>query len=147
MKNMFLLILCWTSMSSLGAWDATPTCAKQLEKDFFNEKAVLKSLSTSSYVQMNQWTLIAQEIKAKSSNMYDLVKGVAGRYSPNPLEYPYDQKKSEEVYQEAFFDLFAQVLRAHFVTDPTALEQMFNDLMFQHKFQWEQCFGKRERLR
>jgi hypothetical protein len=144
MKKILLFLLFTLSRSDLLiGFDATPPCAKQLERDFFRATDIIKTMSTAqTYVMMNQWTLIAQEMEERSHDIHKLIKSRASELSPDPTEYPYNPEEAGKIYREIFFNYFSQIMEEHHVADPAQIQQMFNYLLFAHKSEWDHCFPK-----
>lgn len=112
---------------NLAAYDARPSCYRDLERNFFEEKAVTTALSLWQ-VQQGQWRSIVYELKKQSQEAERLIKEKAARYSVNPLQNPFQPDVAKSLLKETMWQIFRRVMIESGFYDPVAMERMFQHI-------------------
>lgn len=148
--KIFLLSFCFFgffSSASLKAYEDIPACFKDLELNFFTRKDVFQALDMYPLmVYTSTWDAIYQEIKYQSASIPDRVRTEAKLLNPNPLQHPFDPKKSLDILKVVLFTTFKEAVLKYTVERfDGAMETMFDYLLEQNEYQWQLCLRSKKR--
>jgi hypothetical protein len=144
---LILSFLCLASPLSMQAYDDSPRCYKNLQKDFFSYDLVIQALSMYQIPQ-GQWELIFQNLQSALRDAPEIIRTRASQQDPNPLEYPFQPKEAEDILFEAMFEIFSNVMKVNGAADPRSslndpknVREMFGYIRQQQAFRLHRCMG------
>ncbi len=127
--------------ASLNAYDRSPPCYLDLEKSFFRTDWVLQALSMNLVMQ-GQWDAIAKGVVGQQGGIPAMVRERANRMSPNPFDPKFIPEQVKEIFLEAAFSVFRDVVYSNGYSDPTGIKSMFDYIVARNEIRLNQCFGK-----
>lgn len=133
----------------LMSWVAAPRCFYNLEMTFFDREIVMQAMNayTLSGIYQSQWSLVYVDLMREQSAIPQLIKENARRMKPNPLDYPFQSDKAEELLLKTLYEVFAKVIRKHSVANDETIQGMFKFIIEKQSKKLEACFGKKDRLK
>ncbi|MGK5595353.1 MAG: hypothetical protein ACSNEK_08355 [Parachlamydiaceae bacterium] len=147
MKN-FIPWFCFVLCFLLVSWDDTPRCFHNLEMDFFERGVVMQALSVynTQGVYQSQWSLIYLELLRRQGDIPKLIKENAKKMNPNPLQYPFQPDKAEEVFLKTLYGIFRQAISKHASVNDETVQGMFRFIIEKQTKKLDACFGKKNRI-
>ena len=143
---LFRFFVCFLALlSSIEAYEDIPDCYKSLERNFFNRKDLYQAFDMyPDMIFPSTWDAIYQDLKFQSQYIPDRVKEEAARLDPNPLEHPFNSKKSLEILKGVLFTAFkGSVTKYTVLRYDESFEIMFEFLMEQNEYEWRLCASKK----
>jgi hypothetical protein len=121
MRSFIYLVFCLfagigLTFSQVQAVDASPSCYRQLQTDFFGEQQVAQALSLYK-VQQTAWRLIFNDLRKAAQGVPALVQARANAKVPNPLAPPFDAGGAIQILQESLFQVFYSTMM-RYSSDP-----------------------------
>ena len=130
-----------------AGWNAAPRCFYDLEMTFFDREIVMESMDafTLNDVYQSQWALIYVDLMKERSAIPGLIKENVRRMKPNPLQYPYQSDKAEELLLKTLYEVFSRVIHKHAAVNEEVIQGMFKFIVERQSKRLEACFGKKNR--
>jgi hypothetical protein len=152
MNRKALLILlsfvCIANPIPMQAYDDSPRCYKDMQRDFFSYDLVIQALSMY-LVPQGQWELIFQNLQNAMRDVPEIVRSRAAQSDPNPLEYPFQSKQAEDILFQALFEVFSNVMQVNGAADPRSslndpknVREMFGYIRQQQAFRLLRCMSR-----
>ncbi len=109
----------------LFSFDDTPGCFRELQQNFFSQKAISEALSLSN-VSQSLWYPIIGDLNREQRRLPAAITARARAMSQNPMRRPFQREAAFELlYQEAR-RIYTGVLLQNGVTNPVVIDQTFN---------------------
>lgn len=145
MKNVKILFLSSLFfVTTLSAWDARPSCYKDLERNFFQFKVTSEALALWR-VPQGQWDAIVKLAQFKGREAESLIERKARRYSPNPLQNPFQPDVAKDLLKETMFQIFERTVIESGFFDTVSIERMF-DYIWTSDPRIQSCFPPTPKL-
>ena len=123
--------------------DDAPDCFKDVETTFFNNYLVTQALGMHSYtINQGQWDPILTDLRTKARSVPDRVRAAANKLSPNPLDYPYNNKDAAQVLFVVLYGVFKEVMYENYITDDSSIQDMFHYIRNKQITKLQNCFGE-----
>lgn len=138
MRALAAFFLSFLILSHVVAYEDVPVCFKKLETGFFTERNVKDALEIYNIYQ-SSWQPIYNDLMARARKAPQLIKEKAKREKKNPLEHPFDAKRSKEILIEVQREIFVKTLNYWRVWDERTIEGMFSSIQEQNKKMLDGC--------
>lgn len=116
-------------------------CSKEVLLAYFPPVFVNETLNRFN-VPKDQWEAINKTLSEKDSEIIKLVEAKGARMTPNPLKDPQQRQAVVKIFRETLFETFADVMKAHGVTENKQIQSMLDDIQQQKAKRFAQCIGK-----
>jgi len=110
---------------------------------FYPEEFVNITLERNN-VPKDQWVQINKELAAK--DVIGQVEAKAARMTPNPLKDTQQRQAAVPLFRQTLFDNFAEVLRAHGITDNIKIQAMLDDVQAQKAKNVADCIKNHKQM-
>lgn len=120
---------------------AADECSKELLLAYFPEPFVKETLKKHN-VPQDQWDAIQKELSSKDKDVIKTVEQKAAKMDPNPLKDPQARQAAIKLFRETLYQVFADVLKAHGVTDEKQIQAMLDDVQQQKAQRFAKCMQK-----
>jgi|GEM_PF-1652504 len=141
---LFCVIVTW-STPYLNAYDASPSCYKDLQLNFFQTSIVSQALSLHR-VDQSSWTPIVKLLQESSKNIPSIIKAKAQNSRPNPLDPIFIPDVAREILEETLYEVFSGVLISYnpyqqILINSADIEDMFGFIMSKQQQKFDSCLG------
>lgn len=131
-----------------SSFNASPRCYKDLQIDFFNQQYIYEALDLYALdnIYQSQWVQIVRKLREEQKNVPQIIRLKANRMRPNPLEYPFQKDKAEELLVQTLYEIFARVMQDYVSLLPDqTIQNMFAYIKQQQAGRLEACLGGEHR--
>lgn len=144
LKSLMIALFCLMA-TCLQAYDASPSCYKDLELNFFQRAVVSQALNLHR-VDQGAWTPIVQILQETSKRVPALIKAKALRLSPNPFDPVFIPELARQLLEETLFEVFSGVMISYnpyqqLKINGGDIQDMFNYILNSQAKRMERCFG------
>lgn len=143
----FVFLVCMVGAFKMHAYDASPQCYKDLQRDFFSYDLVIQALSMYPIPQ-GQWENIYKDLQYASQYVPQMIKERASYMQPNPIENRFYPKEAQELLFDVLFEVFTNVMRinAHEdyrspLIDQKNVRDMFGFIRGRQVLRLNKCLG------
>lgn len=140
----FSVLLTSIVATAYASYNASPSCMRSLEENFFDNTTVSQALSLHR-VDTGSWTPIYEDLVYYSKDIHRIIEQEAKRQNPNPLYNPFDPEKAEKLLLNALYTVFYNTLTYHQVTNVNDIQEMFSYVVEHNRPRLETCFKKRQK--
>ncbi|MGA8164706.1 MAG: hypothetical protein WB791_06750 [Waddliaceae bacterium] len=141
-KNILIFIVVgFLTDAGLSAYDGSPRCFRELQRNFFQPSTVSLALSFYRNIPQPQWLIISRALQARNGTIPQLMRDQARRLRPNPLEDPFDPVGAEDLFRQVLWTIFADVMIQNGVSRPSQIEGAFNSIWRKESGRIADCLG------
>lgn len=137
----FIFFLFVLAGSSLHAWDDSPTCYKDFQKNFYKEDYLYEALGFHPTITQGDWNAINRELQEKVGTVPSMVKTQAAAMHRNPLDHPFQVQPAAALLREILFNILNEVLTAHNVQNQSSIRDIFDYIRSKQIDKIRDCFG------
>ena len=105
--------------------ESVPPCLNELEVNFF-KKELLGQVFNMYAIPQGVWDPIYSDLVDRSQTIPYRLEKKALKFTPNPLNYPYNGEEIEPLLREALFEVFNEVLMENDISNEAEIKEMFN---------------------
>ena len=117
-----------------------PPCLNEFEVNFF-KKELLGQLFNMHAIPQGVWDLIYSDLVDRSQTVPYRVEKKALKFTPNPLNDPFNGEEVEPLLREALFEVFNEVLMENNISNEAEIKEMFNAIYSQHEATVRNCMN------
>ncbi len=139
-----LIALFLFSGNQLSAYDASPRCFTQLQRNFFRYSTISLALSFYGEIPQSQWSMVNRSLQKKNQMIPQLMREQAARMHSNPLENPFNREVAEDLFRQVLWNVFADVMIRYNVTKRVQIEGAFNFIYKKESKRIIDCLGPRK---
>ncbi len=118
-------------------------CSKEELLSFFPQP-VIEYVLIHAHVSQEEATQIAKELAGKNRELLKLVEKKAAELSPNPFQSSNEREIAARIYQETLYEVFAQTLKAHGMTDDHQIRSLLEEMRVTQSKLFVDCIRKLE---
>lgn len=140
-----LVIACALAAASLS--EATlDRCSKELLRSYFPVAFVEKTLEKHN-IPKEKWQGILASLGDKDQEVVAVVETKAAKMNPNPIKVPGYREEAVTIFRETLYELFAEVMNSHGITDPHLIMEMLDDIQYQKAKRFIDCMEEAPKLK
>lgn len=123
------------------SYDSSPSCFRQLETQFFQEKITAEALSLHNVYQ-SQWERIIDSLHKRSQAIPQLIKQRAMHMKPNPFDRPFQKEEAEKLLMQALHEVMSVTMKEFYVSvSERDIDEMIEYIKSKQSHKFEACFG------
>lgn len=143
-KKLLIILIACLFFQPVMAYDATPRCYRELERNFFNKTDLYQVLNMYKIPQ-GSWPLIYSDLNRKASSVHSVIWARARKMRPHPLNNQFHAEEAEKLLREELYKIFYTTIIQYNIPNVSQINQaiasdMFTNLLSRHKELWNKCF-------
>jgi hypothetical protein len=119
-------------------------CTKEELMKFFPEQ-IVRSILIKAGIPKDQAEQIAQELSLKDQEILKIQEEKVAKLGHNFSHNLSQRDLAQKIYRETLFEIFANVLRAHGVTDENQIQSLLDQLQDARSNLFIECIRKQKR--
>lgn len=145
MKFFLSFLMMLSLLPNLYAFDASPSCFRDLSVNFFQPAIVNQAFSIHG-VDQSVWVPILQNLKSASQNVPDILKKKGEGMNPNPFDPVFIPEVAFQILNETLFEIFSNVIAAYnpnqiLRVNGSDIWNMYRYINNENSKRIERCFG------
>ncbi len=121
-------------------------CSKEYLLNYFPEVVVNKVLHQYQ-IPGELWPQINQELQAQEASVVDIVREEASKMKPNPLYDPKQKNVASELFRQALYQIFTNVMNKNGVQREEQISAMMDLIQYKKAKLFNDCIQKKQQMR